>query len=187
MVNLNETINGMQDSVVLRLENGQTVVVTRDLLHAQPDGTYHLPLSLVSLRASTPNGHNEMVIPVIQEEVEVAKREVERRRIRIAKTVQEREVIVDQPLSQEHVDVNRVVVNRMVEEPPAIRYEGDTIILPVLEEVIVVDIRLMLREEVHVTRRRVETHEPQRVTLRREDVVVETIDADDSPGTATTS
>jgi uncharacterized protein (TIGR02271 family) len=176
---LNEPVEGLENHVVLTLEDGQTLVVSRDLLQAQPDGDYHLPLTFASVREGLLHDNIEMVIPVIEEEVEVARQDVERRRVRIAKSVHEREVIIDQPLTQEHVDVNRVVVNRMVDEAPAVRYEGDTIIMPVLEEVVVVDIRLMLREEVHVTRRRVETHEPQHVTLRREEVSVETIEPDD--------
>jgi uncharacterized protein (TIGR02271 family) len=179
---LDEPVEGLENHVVLTLEDGQTLVVSRDLLQAQPSGDYHLPLTFASLgEGLLQHGladNMEMVIPVIEEEIEVTRQDVERRRVRIAKSVHEREVIVDQPLTQEHVDVNRVVVNRMIDpadEAPAVRYEGDTIIMPVLEEVVVVDIRLMLREEVHVTRRRVETHEPQRVTLRREEVSVETI------------
>jgi stress response protein YsnF len=84
-------------------------------------------------------------------------------------------VLVDQPLAEEHVDIDRVVVNQMVDEPPPVRYEGDTLIVPVLEEVIVVDVRLMVREEVRITRRREQVHKPQSVTLRREDVIVEPV------------
>jgi uncharacterized protein (TIGR02271 family) len=171
---LDEPVSDLDNHVMLLLVDGQTLVVNRDLLQKQPDGDYRLPLSFASLHSES-----EMVIPVIEEQVEVTKQDVERGRFRIAKSVHEREVIVDQPLTQEHVDVNRVVVNRMIDpsdDAPVVRYEGDTIIMPVLEEVVVVDIRLMLREEVHITRRRVDTHEPQSVILRREEVTVEPID-----------
>jgi uncharacterized protein (TIGR02271 family) len=185
---LHEPVTGLANHVLLQLEDGRTFVVSRDLLEVQADGTYLLPMTFRSLRETNVPvmGHTEsstdaniqgdIVIPVIEEDIEIAKQGVKRRRLRIAKSVHEREVIIDQPLTQEHVDVNRVVVNRMVDEPPQVRYEGDTIIMPVLEEVVVVDIRLMLREEVHITRRRVETHEPQHVTLRREEVIVEPIE-----------
>jgi len=49
-------------------------------------------------------------------------------------------------------------------------------IVPLLEEVLVVEKRLMLREEVRVTKRRNETHRPQTVTLRKEDVKVEKLE-----------
>lgn len=162
--------------VFLRLENGRTVMVEKRLLQQQGDGSYYLPLSVTNIQESSAQSANEIVLPVIAEEIDVQKREIENRRIRITKTVDEREVLVDQPLTHEHVAVNRVVVNQMVDEPPPIRHEGDTMIVPVLEEVVVIDVRLVVREELHITRRREEIHEPQRVVLRREEVHVETLD-----------
>jgi len=75
-------------------------------------------------------------------------------------------------------------VDRVVAGPVPVRHEGDTMIVPVLEEVLVVEKRLVLKEELRVTRRRVETREPQTVTLRREDVVVERFTAHDDAVTA---
>jgi len=49
-------------------------------------------------------------------------------------------------------------------------------IVPILEEVVVVEKRLMLKEELHISKQRIETHKPQRVTLRSEEVNVERID-----------
>jgi stress response protein YsnF len=46
-------------------------------------------------------------------------------------------------------------------------------IVPILEEVLVVEKRLMVKEEIHITKQRVEKHAPQRVTLRREEAVIE--------------
>jgi len=57
-------------------------------------------------------------------------------------------------------------------------------IVPVLEEVLVVQKRLMLKEEVHVIRRKVETHQPQHMLLRSEEVIVERV-APEEPGTFT--
>jgi len=54
-----------------------------------------------------------------------------------------------------------------------VRYEGDTIIIPVLEEVLVVEKRLMLKEEIHITQHHEEFHQPQHVVLRNEDIAVE--------------
>ena len=72
--------------------------------------------------------------------------------------------------------IERVPVNRVVEGPIPVRYEGDTMILSLLEEVLVVETRLLLKEEVHMTTRRTETHTPARVTLRHEDVTIERVD-----------
>jgi stress response protein YsnF len=56
-----------------------------------------------------------------------------------------------------------------------VRYEGDTMIVSIMEEVLVVEKRWMLKEEIHLRQRRVERHQPQRVTLRREEALVEHI------------
>src|SRR5512142_1826337 len=95
-------------------------------------------------------------IPIFEEELDIRRREVEAGRVRVRKAVREEDAIIDEPLSQESVEVERVPVGRVVEGPVAVRYEGDTMIVPVVEEVLVVEKRLMLKEEVRLTRRRVE-------------------------------
>ena len=50
-------------------------------------------------------------------------------------------------------------------------------IVPIMEEVLVIEKRLILKEELHIHKRRVETHQPQQVTLRREEVRVERLDS----------
>jgi stress response protein YsnF len=46
-------------------------------------------------------------------------------------------------------------------------------IISIAEEVLVVEKRWMLREEIHIRTQRIETHQPQRITLRSEEVQVE--------------
>jgi uncharacterized protein (TIGR02271 family) len=111
-------------------------------------------------------------VPVIEERLEVGKREVEAGVVRARKVVHERQEAVDVPLARERVEVERVPINRVVDQAPAVRTEGDVTIIPVVEEVLVVEKRLMLREEVRLTKRREETHEQQTVTLRREEVEI---------------
>jgi uncharacterized protein (TIGR02271 family) len=124
----------------------------------------------------------EAVIPVAREELEVGKRRVETDSgVRVHNTVREREAVVDQPLARDEVRVERVNVNRPVDGPVDVRYEGDTMIIPVLEEVLVVQKRLVLKEELHVTRRRSEVRSPQRVTLRSEQAVVERLGREQMP------
>ena len=113
------------------------------------------------------------VVPVIEEELRVGKRVVETGRVRVTKTVSEHEEVLDEPLMREEYDVERVPVDEFVDAPVGPRQEGETLIVPVLEEVLVVEKRLLVREELRITRRRTEGHEPQRVTLRSEEVSVE--------------
>lgn len=69
------------------------------------------------------------------------------------------------PLFTENVHVENVPVNRIVDGPVSVRQEGDVTIIPVVEEVITIQKRLLLREEVRITRRRSEIREPRRVVL----------------------
>ena len=127
-------------------------------------------------QANFPSSDNTRVIPVIEETLEVQKRRVETGGVRITKVVHEREEMVDVPRVREEVTVERVTLNLMVDAPVSMRQEGDTLIIPLLEEVIVMEKRLMVKEEVRITKRRIEEHASQQVTLRREEVVVERLD-----------
>jgi uncharacterized protein (TIGR02271 family) len=127
-----------------------------------------------------------LVLPVIDEALEVHTSPVETGRVRIRKIVHEREEIVDPPLVRNEVDIERIPINRVVEGPISVRSEEDTLIIPVLEEVLVIEKRLLLKEEIRITTRRIETHAPQRVTLHREEATVERINPegdDNNPST----
>ena len=164
--------------VVVRLDSGQQLLIPAETLVRQQDESYYLPLSPVEVAQSQHQSgadHETLVIPVIVEEVDVQKRPVETGKVRITKVVHEREAVVDEPLLRDEVEIERVPIERLVEEVMPVRYEGDTTIVPILEEVLVVEKRLMLKEELHIRKRRVEVRQPQGVTLRREEAHVEHI------------
>lgn len=160
--------------LVLRLDSGERVDVPRDLLDQAEDGALSLPLAFSSLRA----GDEVARIPLVEERLRVRKQTRETGRVRLTKHVDVREELVDEPLFREEVEIERVPVNRYVDELAATRSRGDTTIFPVYEEVLVVEKRLLLKEELHVTRRRTEHRNPQRVTLRSERVEVERVEPD---------
>ena len=114
-----------------------------------------------------------MVVPVLVEELEIQKRPVETGKVRMTTVVHEREVLVDAPLLHDKVAITRVPMQRVVGSVP-VREENGTTIISMVEEV-VVEKRWMLREEIHIRTQRLETHQPQRIMLRREDVQVERI------------
>ena len=121
-----------------------------------------------------------LVVPVIEESLELSKRVVDRGGWRITRRVESRQETVDEPLIREDVRIERRPVDRLLpadQPPPAIRHEGDVMVVPVLEEVLVVEKRLVLREELLVHRERTEFRAPQQVLLRREQVSVDRIDA----------
>ena len=174
--------------VVVQLENRQQVVVAVDAFVRQPDGQYFLPLRLAALPPVDRGAESDagaLVLPVIEEALDVHTRRVETGKVRITKTVQEREVLVDEPLWRDEVDITRVPMQQVVDGPIPIRTEGDTTIISLVEEVLMVEKRLMLTEELHLRTRRRETRQPQHVTLRQEEVQVErlphTADTHDTP------
>jgi uncharacterized protein (TIGR02271 family) len=179
-------MDGSRAEVLVEIEGGAPVLVPLETLVRQEDGSYRLTFDPVALKRQDGTGYKlqepPVVLPVIQEALDVQTTPVETGRVRIRKIVREREEVVDPPILRDEVVVERVPINRVVEGPIAVRSEGDTLIIPLLEEVLVVEKRLLLKEEVHLTKRRIETHIPQRVTLRREEAVVERINREEDEG-----
>ncbi len=116
------------------------------------------------------------VIPVTTEELDVSKEQVTTGKVRITKQVSERTETINESGFRDEVEVERIPVNRFVETIPGVEVEGDTTIIPVVEEVLVVEKRIRIKEEVRVTRKRKEARNPQTVKLRSEDVKVERMD-----------
>ena len=96
-------------------------------------------------------------------------------KVRITKVVHERETLVDEPQFHDEVAITRVPIQRVVDGPVPVREENGTTIISIVEEVLVVEKRLMLREEIHIRKQRTETHQPQHITLRSEGVQVERV------------
>jgi uncharacterized protein (TIGR02271 family) len=123
-----------------------------------------------------------LVIPVVEERLEVSRERVETGRVRIRKSVEAREVVVDDPLKRETVRVEHVPINQVVTgDVPQVREEGDVTVIPILEERVVTRTELVLVEEVRIHRDHSEYHDPQRLTLRKEVVDVERFGEDGSP------
>lgn len=177
--------------VLVHLDYGRRVVVPGDLLVAQKDGSYRVLVSFKELETevagSTLREDETVVVPLLAEDLEVEKRTVEIGKVRVAKVVHEREEVVDEPVVREEVEVQRIPINRIVDGAVQIRHEGNTLIVPLVEEVLWVEKRLVLKEELHITKKRVEARERRRVTLRTEDAVVERVASQaDESGTPST-
>jgi uncharacterized protein (TIGR02271 family) len=122
-----------------------------------------------------------MVVPVVEETAVVRKERVATETVRLRKRVHEEEEVLDVPVQAEAIEVERVPVGRWIEAPAEVRREGDTTVYPVVEEILVVEKRLRLVEEVRVTRRQETRRVQERIGLRREEIVVER-DAAAAPG-----
>ena len=111
----------------------------------QPDA--ELAPTSGSLLAS---GRTEEVIPLVEEVLRLCKRTVETGRVRISLTTETVDEILRETLRTRRAEVERVPVGREVSEVPATRQEGNVIIVPVVEEVLLTVKRLVLREEIHL-------------------------------------
>jgi len=112
-------------------------------------------------------------IPLVEERVTVGKRQVETGRYRVRISVEEREERVPVELAHDEVDIERVPKNLAVQEMPIVRLEGTTTIIPVVEEVVVVEKRLVLVEEIHVRRKTATATEEIPIRIRTEQAAIE--------------
>lgn len=112
-------------------------------------------------------------MPIVAEEVHVARRSVETERVRVRTVVDTREQLVTDTRAVEAIEVERRPVERAVTEAPPPRQEGDATVISLVEERLVVTRQLYVVEEVIV--RRVASSEPISVpvTLRTMRAVVE--------------
>jgi uncharacterized protein (TIGR02271 family) len=157
------------EQLIVEFADGARFVVAVEALVRQQDGSYRLPLDPARLAAGS--AADEVVIPVVAEELTVETYRVARSRVRVHKRVEVREEVVDTPTVIEEVVVERIPVNRLIDdadEVPTAREEGDVTVIPVIEEVLVVHKQLMVREEVRMFKRSKTVPASQTVVLRRE-------------------
>jgi len=125
---------------------------------------------------------DDVVIPVIEEEIAAGVKAVKTGAVRVDKHVEKRIRKLQTPLLHEDVEVRRVPVNRVVNEAPRGRKKGDTVIVPVVEEELVVTKRLVLKEEIHLIKRRTKDRFVKEVELNRERAEVHRLDAEGRGG-----
>jgi uncharacterized protein (TIGR02271 family) len=165
--------NGIETLLLGRSDGSQITLPLTDL-RWKGAGTWLLTDAVRDARG--------LVIPVVEERLEVSRERVETGRVRISKSVEAREVVVDDPLKRESVRVEHVPINQVVTGAvPQVREEGDVTVIPILEERVVTRTELVLVEEVRIHRDHSEYHDPQRVTLRKEVVAVERFGEDGRP------
>lgn len=113
-------------------------------------------------------------IPVVQEVMTLSKRKIHTGSVRIEKTVESRNYLVTENLRHETAAVERIACDTEVDpnNPPQVRTENGVTIIPVLEEVLVVQKRLVLKEELHVRQTVSEVTTSQPVTLKKEQLTV---------------
>lgn len=120
----------------------------------------------------------ETRVELVEERAVVDKRTVERVGARIHLRTSEEEVPYTETLRKERVTVERKPLDTLLDVPPETRMEGDTMIVPVVEEVLVKRYRVI--EELHIASTTETVEVADTVVLRRQEAIV-----DDTPGPAT--
>src|SRR5215203_2439479 len=116
---------------------------------------------------------HEHVVPVMEEELRVDKSDVVTGKIQVRTIVESFDKIARATLEGEQIEVTRVPIGKELQMVPEQRTEGDVLIIPVVEEMLVVEKRLVLKEEVHIRRRTKREDVEVPVTLRKQRAVVE--------------
>jgi uncharacterized protein (TIGR02271 family) len=117
--------------------------------------------------------HQSKSIPVVQENVVVDKQVIDNGRVNFKKDIDQEEKVIEARASHDEVTVQRVRIDKVVDAPPpAVRYEGNKMIISVLKEEIVVQKRLILVEELHVTKQTVTQKVRRPITVKKERVTV---------------
>jgi stress response protein YsnF len=103
---------------------------------------------------------------------------VGRRRVDLARVIVKTKtdvdpVVVDEALERDDIRIERVPMDRFLDEPALPRYEGDVFVIPVMEEVAVVTRRLRLVEEVRIRRAVLGRRHRETIPVRRQRVEVE--------------
>ena len=120
-------------------------------------------------------------IDLLEEQIEVSKRATVSGRVRVSSVTDLVEEQVRETLAGQTIEVVHVPIDRFVDTIPEVRTDGDVTIMPVVEEVLVVEKRLRLKEELHIRIVRTEDAVSIPVTLRKQRAVVERLEPETGP------
>lgn len=128
------------------------------------------------LTASELRSGEELVLPVVEETAHIEKQLREKGRIRVSTKTDTIDNVLREALQGNAVGVSRLPIDRVIQEGepvPQTRMEGGVTIIPILEEVLVVEKRLILKEEVHIRETSTNQDVEVPITLRKQRAVVE--------------
>lgn len=112
-----------------------------------------------------PEGASTTHVPLVEETVRIDKQAHQTASVRVRAVLEEMPVELHETLVRETAQIDHVAVGRVVETVPQSRHVGDTLIIPVVEERLLVRKELVLVEELHV--RLARSSEPVSATLMR--------------------
>lgn len=124
-------------------------------------------------------GSDDIKVPVVEEELEVRKRQVDEGAVRVRKEVVETEKQVSVPVREERIRVERHAANEQADgEIDGHTFQDEDIEIPLRSEEVEITKRPVVREHVHASKDVVEREQQASDTVRREEVIV---DGEDTP------
>jgi uncharacterized protein (TIGR02271 family) len=159
-----------ESSLIARLENNQLIFVPISLLQVKNSERYSLIYSFGDLRDMHPNSD---VIPVLEERLVIKKQKVQTSQIKIKKSVTESVKTVDEVLFKEEFDIQRVVLNEVRDEPAQMRIEAEWTFIPVQEEILVVQKKTLVTEEIRIRKIKSERTETRSLELKKENLTID--------------
>lgn len=172
-----DAATGQATSLVVQGDTGERFEVPISLVEVDAAAG---GLRLLAGRETTASGitalqevGDRILVPVREEVLVPTVQPIEIGQVRIHKRIEEVLAEGTAEVRHDEVQVERIPINRAIDAVPAPRNEGETLVIPVIEEVLVTEKRLMLKEEIRVTRRRVSERVPYQGTVRREVVEIE--------------
>jgi stress response protein YsnF len=120
--------------------------------------------------------NDEIVVPVVNEELHADAIPVETGGVRVTKHVEGHDEILEQELRRGRAEVKRVKTNRVVDGPQPIQRVGNAVIVPVVSEVLHVEKQWIVTEEIHITQIEESETVQQKVRMNQERAEVERLD-----------
>jgi uncharacterized protein (TIGR02271 family) len=106
------------------------------------------------------------------ERAEITARPVITGSVSVTRELIQREQMLQVDLASERVEITRIPIGQVIDAMPDIRQDGDTTIIPVVEEILVTEKRLVLKEEIHLQRVRTTRTHTETVLLREQQAVI---------------
>lgn len=96
----------------------------------------------------------KQTIPLVEEYLTLGRRSVEMGRVRVNLATTTENARLSEPVRHEQVEIRRIVIGREVASAPSMREEEDgaVLVIPVLEEILVTERRIILKEEIRIRR-----------------------------------
>jgi len=121
---------------------------------------------------------DDIVVPVLSEQLQVDIVSVPVGGVRVIKRVVEEQVPIDEQLRSQEAEVERVPVGRYVDGPLPVRQSDDALVVPVVEEHVIVERRWFLKEEIHIKRTEQTTRYQDSITVKHEEATIERLNTE---------